>query len=236
MKILIMTPFWKRPEIVREYVRSLVRLPGHTLLAILSTEDPHYDFTWKVLPFYTNICEVSNSPLGRKKNGGVRCALNLEWDYLMELNSDSILNPAIFDLYKPYMEKEVPFFGLKDLYVTDYATKESLFIKDYNSGMTYGAGRMMHRSIVEDKMWTDELQCGMDDNCRGKLAKRGIKDVPVHSDVPMLVDLKTNTTLSHFKILKNLGKTNHNEPKAVNVEYEYLTKHIGYDFIDETRL
>jgi len=96
--------------------------------------------------------------------------------------------------------------------------------------MTYGAGRMMHRSIVEDKMWTDELQCGMDDNCRGKLEKRGIKDCPVYSDVPMLVDLKTNTTLNHFLQLKNLG-VGRNEPKAVNVEYEYLTEHIGYDFI-----
>ena len=225
-----MTPFWKRPEIVREYVRSIERLPEHELLAIVSSEDPCYFDIKEMLPGGTWIAVSENDPLGSKKNSGMKIARNLEWDYLMELNSDSILNPAIFDLYRPYMEKEIPFFGLKDLYVTDYATKESLFIKDYNSGMTYGAGRMMHRSIVEDKMWTDELQCGMDDNCRGKLEKRGIKDVPVPSDVPMLVDLKTNTTLSHFIMLKNLGKAR-NEPKAVNVEYDYLTKHIGYDFI-----
>ncbi len=231
MKILIMTPFWKRPEIVREYVRSLERLPEHELLVIISPEDPDAWEIIEILPDYTQIITHKNKSLGEKKNRGSETARIFQWDYLMELNSDSILNPAIFDLYKPYMERGELFFGLKDLYVTDYATKESLFIKDYNSGMTYGAGRMMHRSIVEDKMWTDELQSGMDDNCRGKLEKRGIKDVPVHSDIPMLVDLKTNTTLSHFKILKNLGRTNHNAPKAVNIEYDYLTKHIGYDFI-----
>ena len=234
MKILIMTPFWKRPEIVREYVRSLERLFNYAdiqLLAVVSPEDPYLGDILEALDSvgaWVVLC--GNDPFGKKKNYGLRTLNILEWDYLMELNSDSILNPAIFDLYRPYMEKEIPFFGLKDLYVTDYATKESLFIKDYNSGMTYGAGRMMHRSIVQDKMWTDELQCGMDDNCRGKLEKRGIKDVPVPSDVPMLVDLKTNTTLSHFIMLKNLGRAR-NEPKAVNVEYDYLVKHIGYDFI-----
>jgi len=233
MKILILTPFWKRPEIVAEYFKSLDELWTYAdieLLAIVSSEDPHIGEIVNTFSFYTRLIEAENSPFGRKKNAGTTFAKALEWDYLMELNSDSIVNPAIFDLYRPYMERGELFFGLKDLYVTDYATRESLFIKDYNSGMTYGAGRMMHHSIVEDKMWTDELQCGMDDNCRGKLEKRGIKDCPVHSDVPMLVDLKTNTTLNHFLQLKNLG-VGRNEPKAVNVEYEYLTEHIGYDFI-----
>lgn len=230
MKILILTPFWKRPEIVREYVRSLDRAPYDVLLTIISKEDPYFHDIFFSMPVDTCDVFTPNSPLGAKKNAGVKAARHLEWDYLLELNSDSILNPAIFDLYKPYMERGELFFGLKDLYVTDYATKESLFIKDYNSGMTYGAGRMMHRSIVDAKMWTDELECGMDDNCRGKLEKRGIKDVPVHSDIPMLVDLKTNTTLNHFLMLKNLGK-GRNEPRAVNIEYKFLTKHIGYDFI-----
>lgn len=228
-----MTPFWKRPEIVAEYVRSLERLPDHQLLAIISEEDPFYYDILELLPEETWIVVCENNPLGAKKNAGMEFARSLEWDYLLELNSDSIVNPALFELYRPYMEKETPFFGLKDLYVVDYVTKESLFIPDYNSGMTYGAGRILHRKALKCNLWTNELQCGMDDNMRGKLNKLGIKDTPVPSDVPMLVDLKTNTTLSHFIILKNMGKTNHNAPKAINIEYDYLVKHIGYDFISQ---
>jgi len=39
----------------------------------------------------------------------------------------------------------------------------------------------------------------------------------------MIVDLKTNTTLSHFKILERYSEK--------TVPYEYICKHIGYDII-----
>jgi len=139
MKILIITPFWKRPEIVREYVKSVERLKQYTdfeLLAIVSPEDPYAWEIIKILPDYAQIAKHKNNPFGAKKNRGAMVAHNFDWDYLLELNSDSIINPAILDLYRPYMEKQVPFFGLKDLFVVDYSTKETLFIPDYNSGMT----------------------------------------------------------------------------------------------------
>lgn len=230
MKILIMTPFWKRPEIVAEYAKSIMRLKQYadiTLLAILSTEDPYILYLPSMIP-QAKRCWVSNSPFGAKKNAGAKLARELEWDYLLELNSDSIVNPAIFELYKPYMDKGVEFFGLKDLYVVDWATKETLFIKDYVTGMTYGAGRMISREafLKLDKPWTDELNEGMDTNMKSRYEKVGVFETPVESESPMLVELKTNTTLSHFRMLKGLNpEKKPNRPTVSVISYD-IVKHL----------
>jgi len=174
--ILVMTPFWKRPEIVREYIKSLERLPVK-LLAILSPEDPYYYEIMDMLPEGSYVVSVPNKPFGAKKNAGAKFAMSLEWDYMLELNSDSIVNPILMEVYKAYVDAGTLFFGLSNLYVVDYKTKETLFIPEYNSGMTFGAGRMIHRSLFSERMWTDELNEGMDDNMRGKLEEMGIKFV-----------------------------------------------------------
>ena len=224
MKILIYTPIWQRPEIVREWVRSLERLPKHELLVVMSPEDPYYQENYYALPSYAYVVECENNPLGRKKNTGLEGVRQLKWDYMMELNSDSIVNPGIFDLYKPYMGKKTPFFGLNNLFVTDYATKKSLFIPGYNGDSTFGSGRMIHRdALVLEKMWVDELNEGMDNNMLKRLKAAGIQETVVDcGDVPMIVDLKTNVSIWHYKLLETMG---------TQVAYEYLTEQIGYNFI-----
>ena len=225
MKLQLLTPFWNRPENVQEYLWSLARLPSHTLLAILSPEDPFYFDILDLLPNDTYVTTVENSPFGRKKNAGAEAARTLEWDYLMELNSDSIVNPKLFNLYEEYIEKQTPFFGLNNLFVIEYKTRKSYYIKNYNSGMTYGAGRMVHRTAFRGKIWTDELMEGMDTNMMTRLKKMGVTETVVDSGtIPMIVDLKTDTTLSHITFLKKFAG-------ASEVPYEYISKHIGYDIV-----
>ena len=223
MKLLIFTPLWKRPEIVREWVRSLERLPEHELLVVMSPEDPHYDELIDILPGCAWRVDCKNTPFGAKKNAGIEGARQLNWDYLMELNSDSIVNPAIFDLYSEHIAQKCPFFGLKNHYCVDYNTKKSLYLPSYNDGMTFGSGRMIHRgALVLKKMWVDELNEGMDTNMITRLRKAGIHETVIDNKEPMIVDLKTNTTIWHFTELEQMGQ---------HVDYEYLVKQIGYDFI-----
>ncbi len=230
MKILCMVPVWKRPEISRLFLKSFERLQEYAdlqLLCILSPEDPYYDENMDLLPGGTATAEFANYPFGAKKNFGGCIAQHpsMEWDYLLELNSDSIVNPAIFDLYRPYMEKRVPFFGLRNLYVVDYLTKEGLYIPNYNTDMTFGAGQMLHRDAYICQLWTDELNEGIDTSKISHLRKAGIDETVVdNGEVPMVVDIKTNTTITHFVELKARSEK--------EVDYEFLTKHIGYDFIN----
>lgn len=228
MKILIYTPFYKRPEIVKLYLRSLERLSeeiNYDLLAIASPEDPHYWDIVEMLPDNTYIVTHKNKPLGAKKNAGIEIAKMLEWDYLMELNSDSIVNPEIFNLYKPYMSQKTPFFGLSNLFCTNYYTKCSLHIPNYNDNMTFGSGRMLHRdALVLDKLWVDELNDGMDTIMMKRLRAAGVKETVIdNGEIPMIVDVKTNTSIWHFNFLEQRAER--------EVPYEYLIKYIGYDFI-----
>ena len=99
MKILCMTPVWKRPEILRLFLKSFEKLKivnqylwkkvDLELLVILSPEDPHYYENLDLLN-YPGIkhFNCANYPFGAKKNFGGKKALELEWDYLLELNSD----------------------------------------------------------------------------------------------------------------------------------------------------
>ena len=223
-----MTPVWKRPDILKLFVQSFVRLKEYAdidLLAVLSADDPHYYKSMDILPQDTYLASHNNFPFGKKKNYGGKMAKMIEWDYLLELNSDSIVNPAIFELYRPYMEKGVPFFGLNNLFVVDYFTKKSLFVPNYNTDMTFGSGQMLHREAYVCELWTDELNDGLDTSKISHLRKAGIEETIVDcGEVPMVVDIKTNTTITHFIELAARAEK--------EVPYEYLTKHIGYDFIN----
>ena len=229
MKILCMTPVWKRPEIFRLFIRSFKRLKEYAdieLLAVLSPDDPHFTENFYIahsIDAYD--IKHDNYPFGRKKNFAGETAKRLEWDYLLELNSDSIVNPAIFELYRPYMEKRTPFFGLNNLYAVDYYTREAIFIPEYNEDMTFGSGQMLHRDAYVCELWTDELNDGMDTSKISHLRKAGIAETVVDcGEVPMVVDIKTNTTISHYIELKARS--------TKQVDYEFLKQQIGYDFIN----
>lgn len=230
MKILILTPIWKRPEIVRLFVKSLSRLKfNYDMLFIVSPEDPFRDEIISFLPSRAFITGIENFPFGRKKNHGLAIAKTLKWDYLLELNSDSIVNPKLMDIYRPYMDRGVPFFGLNNLYVIDYYTKKAVFIPAYNSTggkdvMSYGSGQMLARSACPDRLWEDNLNEGMDTNKICTLRMAGVDETVVDcGDTPMIIDIKTNTTITHFKMLEKMAEK--------EVAYDFLKQQIGYDFI-----
>jgi len=241
MKILVLTPLWKRPEIFRLYLESLSRLfmsyPDMEAAFILSPDDPRFIELGEELLTTDHYPIIErNTPFGKKKNTGFRVAKGLEWDYLLELNSDSIVNCRLLELYRPYMDKGVPFFGLNNLYAIEYHTRKCIFIPEYNSDrhrgipnyevMSFGAGQMLSREAADkmDKLWTDELNEGMDTNKIKHLRRAGIPEVVVDcGETPMIVDIKTNTTITHFKMLERMAEK--------EVSYEWVSKQIGYDFI-----
>ena len=210
MKILVFTPLWKRPEIVREYVKSYNRLRNYAdmdLLAVISPEDPCFDELMDILPPDTHFTEYKNTPFGEKKNAGAEIAELLKWDYLMELNSDSIVNPALLDLYRPYMDKKTPFFGLNNLYVVDHKTKDTVFLGEYNCGRSFGSGQMLHRDAFRCKLWDDNINEGLDTNKINNLMKVGVQETVVDcGTVPMIIDLKVDTTIWHFRFLEGRGE------------------------------
>ena len=81
MKILIYTPIYKRPEIVKLYLQSLKRLYGVVnmdMLFVISPEDPYYWDILDMLPPHAYIKVHKNFPFGAKKNAGLEVARMLQ--------------------------------------------------------------------------------------------------------------------------------------------------------------
>lgn len=89
---------------------------------------------------------TENTPLGRKKNTGLREALKLEWDYLMELGSDDLIHESLLDAYVSLMHAGVDFFGVKNVMFYDTESKQ---VAQWENGFPIGAGRMIRRGVLE---------------------------------------------------------------------------------------
>ena len=210
MKILMVVPVYKRPEIVRAAYDSIKRLPVERLF-IVSSEDKFLKQNIKTLKADT-IVEYSNSMLGMKHNAGIKYALdNIEFDYMMNNGSDDLVCPTLLDLYKPYMEVEEKFFGIDSCYFFDTLTGNTVYITNYNEGHPIGGGRMIHRSVIEQMyakglpLYSNSRMSGLDNNSQSRIVKNlGIKPItlPVNG-YPYIVDLKSGTNINHFNFYRN---------------------------------
>lgn len=210
-KILIFLAVWKRPEITELCFVGLERLRQHpdfdiNVLAVISEESMvplciryNIDFVFHV-----------NQPLGMKKNFGLQAAAKYDFDYLMEIGSDDLILNELLDSYKPFIAKGELFFGIRD---AAYIDSEGGYCNRLISQSTYGAGRMIHRSLLEKcsfRMWKDHLNRGLDNNSVFMFQRMciGYKQVPP-MEFPGVIDVKSSVNIWHF---------NHDVGKPYDIE------------------
>lgn len=150
-------------------------------------------------------CMYKNEPLGEKKNYGLQKAKEFEFDYLLEIGSDDLILNELLDDYKNYIGK-FDFFGISDCAFINSDGGECRRL--ISRSTTYGAGRMIHRSILEKvdwRLWHDHLNRGMDNNSVLSLQRKGIKYNKCNVlDFPCLIDIKSDVNLWKFNYF--LGK------------------------------
>lgn len=200
-KILVYLAVWQRPEITELCFVGLERLKQHPdfdieVLAVISEES--------MVPlcqkYNVNMVYHANEPLGMKKNFGLQAAAKFEFDYMMEIGSDDLVLNELLDSYKPMIAKKELFFGIRD---AAYIDSESGHCRRLISSSTYGAGRMIHRSLLEQcsfRMWKDHLNRGLD-NASVFMFQRmciGYKQVaPI--EFPCVIDVKSKVNIWHFR-------------------------------------
>lgn len=142
-KILILIPIWKRPAITEICFAGLNRLRKHRsnidVLGIIS-EESYIDRCDKGNIPYTFF---ENQPLGAKKNHGLKEALKLDWDYLIELNSDDVIKNELLDIYDTMTDD---FLALQNFCFLDSKTLE---LRQVESKTPYGIGRRYSRRAIE---------------------------------------------------------------------------------------
>jgi hypothetical protein len=199
-KLLIYLAVWKRPEITELCFVGINRLKQHPdfeieALAVIS-EDSMIPLCEK---YGVNWVMAENTPLGKKKNAGLQKAKEFDFDYLMEIGSDDLILNELLTDYKNYIGK-YEFFGINDAAYINSETGDCRRLISNNS--TYGAGRMIHRKILESvswKLWSDHINRGLDNNSILNLIRKGIgyKKVAV-MDFPGVIDVKSKENIWKF--------------------------------------
>ena len=213
MKILILIPVYKRPEVFKVCLENLKWFASQVswtieVVCVLSPDDEDMKLNEKLVKKYGHKAVYwENLPVAEKMNAGLQWVCrNKDFDYLMNFGSDDLIHPEIEKLYAPLLAKKVKFFGINTLYFMDYATHKTFFFNTYNNTGSIGAGRMIHKSILDKFIFDDYplydpgLSQGLD--CSSAMSiKRTLSEVDVIIDsggFPYIVDIKTNTNINHI--------------------------------------
>ena len=142
-KILILIPVWKRPLITDICFQGLNRLKSHRdnidILVVISEEDYVSRCNRYKIPYTF----FKNEPLGEKKNHGLEIALEQDWDYLIELNSDDVIKNELLDIYDTLTDD---YLALRNFCFMDSNTLE---LRQFESKTAFGIGRRYSRKAVE---------------------------------------------------------------------------------------
>ena len=198
------------------FVKEVEDKVGIEVVFVFSDKDP---YLWELqnitlhTSFLSRLVWEDNCMLGKKMNKGIKMAMNLKPDYVMNLGSDDLIHPDLIDLYMPYINARTMVFGLNRLYFHNLKDGKTVHFSYYNNPHVVGAGRMIHVDALMMVMleygglYRNKINRCLDANSGERLRECGYKEIAVDpGDFPMVVDLKSDININVFsKILENRG-------------------------------
>lgn len=210
MKIRIVIPCWHRPQVSRfcfDKLRELTCDHELKVLTVISENEyigisEEFGFDW----FMTE-----NFPVGNKINNGLKYALNFDFDYVMMMNSDSVIRPELFKYYKPFFESLNPYFGVNRVTYVNFETKEARD-KVYEYSLL-GVGKCIHRKVIEDtggKLYPPRLSKSLDDQMMDNMLRLKIFPTIVNYKGQLVYDFKSEVNIHPWEKFKNLKQVCYN--------------------------
>ena len=195
MRVLAYTQLWKRPELTKLVFDQINSISDVEIFpfAVLSEEPmkklcEDHGVKW---------CYAPNNPLSNKHNIGLRESLKYDWDYCLSFGSDDLISHRIFEVYGESIESRCDFVGLNDMW---FYSKGKLKKHHYKgSDASYGAGRLISRRLADKlngNIWhINGLITRIDTDSRDIIKKAGFKHTIIRTDLPVVVDVKTEVNL-----------------------------------------
>lgn len=234
MKVVILIPVYKRPEVLKLCLKSLALFIQRVsweiqVVCLLSPEDKYLKENEKRVKSHGfKAIYFKNLPVSDKMNAGIAWIYkNLRFDYLMNFGSDDLIHPKIEALYEPFVQKTTPLFGVNSLYFHELNEKKTLFFHTYNFTGSIGAGRMIHFSVI-DRIMKEKVpiyEPGLDsglDTSSAMMIKRmtGVVDVGIECGTfPYIVDIKTTTNINPMFVIEIRAKN------ITEVDNKFLKKY-----------
>lgn len=159
MDIIIFIPVWQRREVTEQCYKGLQRLIEHSptdynikvFITASDMEDAQLaeKYGWEYTMY-------QNLPLGEKFNFGMQYVFeNYEFDYIMQMNSDNIIDSTIWEIFHPYLDRNIPVAGIDKLYFYDSASKKIYFFR-YPGGCGI---RFIHREVIGNSGFHIHVDC-----------------------------------------------------------------------------
>ena len=145
---------------------------------------------------------AENKTPGYKWNRGLEFALKFDWDYLMIMGDDDVIDVDAWNLIQPMIDDKVLYFGFDRIYFHDLATGDTMkYIIEEPHGGIIGCGRFVHREVINKTglLWWDEQQTGCDKISGDKIKKF---TQPVIIKECCMVDIKTDLNIWKFSQYK----------------------------------
>lgn len=205
MRIRILIPLWKRPEVTEfcfQGVKRLQRESKHEIKVSCVISEvgfipmcEEYGFEWMM---------TENFPVGRKINKGIASTLKYEYDYLMVMNSDNEIETELIDkYYDPFFESLNPFFGISKVTYVKWGTAEAVDF-EYNYTVL-GIGKCIRRDVIKGDLYRNDLNKCLDDTMMDTLISRKIFPTFVKYDGQLAKDFKSEVNIWPWERFKDRG-------------------------------
>lgn len=201
-KVIVFTPVWKRPEILKIWAKGVQRLQEYApeyvdiqpLCIVSDQEDADL-----VSSFGFNMVWSENKPLGKKHNAGLEYLRNKEFDYILQLGSDDLITSEYLNYSYSAMEKGLDLFGVTKLYfVEPKLEKACYFSLTTHQSTLIGAGRFIsHKAIkkLNYKLWPDGINRGLDMTSQNNLALIGVAPEIINTSSICVLDVKSEVNI-----------------------------------------
>lgn len=215
MKLRCIIPIWKRPEVTLMCLKEMKRLQSqskHEIAVTCIISEPEWIDVCNKLGF--DYFPYKNDPLGEKLNAGIQSVMDEEFDYLMVMNSDSMVSVKLIDDVYDYTK---PYFGINRIHFANYYTGE---VKEfeYEFFTVLGVAKMIRKDVIEQAgvIYDSFRNKGLDDSTIDNLSRIGVYPHAVKYEGALAVDIKSDVNIwswEHFEQKEEFKKA-----KSLRVE------------------
>ncbi len=209
MTITILTAVWRRPEILRTFLKNVIDLSEITNIkcVCVCSEDGEAEIC-RQSGMRVVMCD--NEPLGKKWNTGLKfIANNISTDYVMIMGSDDVMNAGLLNAMIRSANKGYDLIGIEDCYFFDSDNNQMYYYK--GEGQLIGMCRMVRTYLLESlnwKLWQDQQPRGLDAVSNARLCSeaRKIKAITVTNTNRLAIDIKSKDSLSSITLYEHALK------------------------------
>lgn len=203
MKLSIITAFHGRKNLTRMWCEHTQQF-GLPIYAAI-TEGDHSSVISHKLGIW--MWKMPNNPVGNKFNAALALAMADDCDAVMVLPSDDFISREWVDASIEALASGVLYFKPARIAVHQPGRGSYELRSDGRSCGNYGAGRVVHRSVIEavGELWPGGRDQGLDSESHGRIRGAGFECTAIATKAIPLVDIKCGENIHSWDSFRGSG-------------------------------